>query len=72
MSWISGNDFTYKLHKWHIQNRIHWFLRQAPFTSVCFFFLKKATEKANKTLKAIQSEMEWVNNANFNILKFFL
>lgn len=37
-----------------------------------FFFKKKATEKANKTLKAIQCEMEWVNNANFNILKFFL
>lgn len=37
-----------------------------------FFLKKKATEKANKTLKAIQSEMEWVNNANFNILKFFL
>lgn len=39
---------------------------------VFVFFKKKATEKANKTLKAIQSEMEWVNNANFNILKFFL
>lgn len=44
----------------------------STFYKCLFFFLKKATEKANKTLKAIQSEMEWVNNANFNILKFFL
>lgn len=37
----------------------------------CLFLKKKSTEKADKTLKAIQSEMEWVNSANFNILKFF-
>lgn len=48
------------------------FTASTVYKCLFFFFKKKATEKANKTLKAIQSEMEWVNNANFNILKFFL